>query len=39
VVADLLKRRWVEKRVRGSDLAYRMTIACFITKGQADARQ
>jgi hypothetical protein len=38
VVAKLLANGWIEQRMRGSDLAYRMTIAGFIAKGQPTER-
>jgi hypothetical protein len=33
IVAKLLEDGLIEQRVRGCDLAYRMTIAGFIAKG------
>jgi hypothetical protein len=38
VVAKLLEDGLIEQRVRGSDLAYRMTIAGFIAKGRPTER-
>jgi hypothetical protein len=38
VVAKLLANGWIEQRLRGSDLAYRMTIAGFIAKGRPTKR-
>jgi hypothetical protein len=37
-VAKLLENGWIEQRMRGNDLSYRMTIAGFIAKGQSTER-